>query len=57
MGTARLLHRGKRSWWNGTVTSLCGLTVAARDVEAPLFTFLIKRCPTCEAIHQLAKGK
>lgn len=53
MTTDDLLHRGKRSWWDGTVTTLCGRTMpdTAESVWFPSLSGR-KRCPTCETVHR-----
>ena len=50
--SSNLLHRpGTRSWWSGTVTTLCGITVESGDAKSPWFPGLMKRCPQCEAAY------
>lgn len=45
-------HDGKKSWWDGSYRSLCGMTLPAQQVEVPFFVSVT--CPTCKAIK---KGK
>jgi len=52
----RQLHRGKRSWWTGKVTALCGLAMRSRDVRRPSFPIFHEKCPTCEAVHVALGG-
>ncbi|WP_156077095.1 hypothetical protein [Saccharothrix sp. NRRL B-16314] len=49
----QIMHRGKRSWWNGTVTTLCGLTLPGNTTEGVWFPALSghKPCPACETVH------
>lgn len=46
------MHIGTRSWWNGTVTTLCGLKIP--DGERVWFPSLSGNttCPACKAIKQ-----
>ena len=55
MASKPLVHRGTKSWWSGRVTTLCGLVMEPGESESPWFTN--PKCPTCEAIHRLKKGK
>ncbi len=52
--TDRFIHRGKRSWWNGDVTTLCGRLIPEKDAQGLWFPSLSgrKRCPACEAAHR-----
>ena len=51
MSSTQLLHRGKKSFWGGTITTLCGLTYPAKGSRSPLFIVFYPKCPACEAIH------
>lgn len=55
MASTSVVHRGKKSWWSGKVTTLCGLVLEPSEARSPWFTN--PKCPTCEAVHQLKKGK
>ncbi|WP_197289299.1 hypothetical protein [Saccharothrix sp. NRRL B-16348] len=50
----QVMHRGKRSWWNGDVTTLCGLLIPDDRAASVWFPSLSgnKRCPTCESVHR-----
>ncbi len=40
------VHYGKKSWWDGTVTTLCGLKFSSKDSE---YTFMGSvTCPACK---------
>ncbi|MGW4488861.1 hypothetical protein ACWEOE_34110 [Amycolatopsis sp. NPDC004368] len=54
MSSKPLAHRGTTSWWNGTFTTLCGITVQRSGTKSPLFP---NKCPVCEAIHNAKKGR
>jgi hypothetical protein len=56
MDSSRLVHRGKKSWWSGSVKTLCGLTLPAGTAKAPWFPIFLKACPGCEAVHQLTRN-
>jgi hypothetical protein len=44
----KIIHLKKSSsWWNGTVTAMCGLTVPKEDVVRTWFASL--NCPGCRA--------
>jgi len=45
--TAALVHEGKRSWWDGTVTYLCGFTVPGNTTKFKFFGPVT--CPGCIA--------
>jgi hypothetical protein len=49
----QIMHRGKRSWWNGNVKTLCGLTLPGDTADSVWFPSLSghKRCPACETVH------
>ena len=50
--TDNLIHfEIKKSWWHGTSTTACGLTVQGAERVWTLFTSR-KRCPTCEAYEK-----
>lgn len=50
----QIMHMGDRSWWDGKVKTLCGLTIASGQSEKVWFPSLSghKPCPACEAAHQ-----
>ncbi|MFI5558976.1 hypothetical protein ACIA2T_06820 [Amycolatopsis japonica] len=54
MGSKQLVHRGTKSWWNGDVKTLCGLTFKSGTAKEPWFTS--PACPACEAIHKANKS-
>lgn len=39
-----------RSWWNGTSTTLCGLTITKVTKSGYWWTFTAVTCPACTAI-------
>lgn len=41
-----------RSWWNGTSTTLCGLTIAKVTASGYWWTFTSVTCPACKAIER-----
>lgn len=45
------VHRGTKSWWDGTVKTMCGETLASGDriLFARFFGYDI--CETCEVLH------
>ena len=45
--------RASKSWWNGTVTSLCGITTDNYDTRWSLFSS--PTCPDCKAIQKAQK--
>ncbi|WP_309110282.1 hypothetical protein [Saccharothrix sp.] len=50
----QIMHLGNRSWWDGTLKTLCGLTIPDGGAEKVWFPSLSRHtpCPTCEAVHQ-----
>ncbi|WP_199191319.1 hypothetical protein [Amycolatopsis sp. CA-126428] len=48
------MYRGTKSWWNGKVTTLCGLEIPSGQASSPWFTG--PACPSCEAIHKARKN-
>lgn len=51
----KTIHRkAKSSWWNGTVTAMCGLVVPSADVVRTWFPSV--NCPGCLAVIRAAKG-
>lgn len=47
--TDNLIHfEVKKSWWNGTSTTACGLTAQGAESVWTWFTTR-KKCPTCKA--------
>jgi hypothetical protein len=54
MSEKPLVHRGSKSLWNGTVTTLCGLVIEPGNARSPWFTG--PACPECEAIHAARKN-
>jgi hypothetical protein len=44
------VHIGKRSWWSGKVTTLCGLTFASDNNTQQMFAWNL--CPTCKRIRK-----
>jgi hypothetical protein len=54
MSAKPLVHRGSKSWWSGTVTTLCGLVIEPGNARSPWFTG--PACPECEAIHAARKN-
>ncbi|WP_328645545.1 hypothetical protein OHS58_37375 [Amycolatopsis sp. NBC_00348] len=53
MASTPVLHRGRRSWWSGKVTTLCGLVLEPGEGSSPWFWWFTPKCPGCEAVHQL----
>jgi hypothetical protein len=52
MGRKDVVHIGKRSWWSGAVTTLCGLRFDPSSTpESGWFT-----SPTCPACLRAEKG-
>jgi hypothetical protein len=51
-GDDNLAHIGNRSWWDGSVTTLCGrkITKADRIVFPRVFGRTV--CPACEAVKK-----
>lgn len=47
-------HIGKRSWWDGTFRSLCGLVVPGCDTQPA--GWFDRLCPGCKAVRDLARG-
>ncbi|MEC3974598.1 hypothetical protein [Amycolatopsis sp. H20-H5] len=45
-----LIHDGTKSWWNGKVTTLCGLVFESGNSERLIFTGV--SCPVCKAIKK-----
>ncbi|SES20710.1 hypothetical protein [Actinokineospora terrae] len=43
-----VVHIGKRSWWDSTVTTLCGLKFAKDNNTRQMFA-RGNLCPACEA--------
>ncbi len=41
------MHIGKRSWWNGSVRTLCGLVIPASRSDQCVFVRVT--CPACKA--------
>ncbi len=39
-------HEGKKSWWDGSYTSLCGQRWPAGTAEVPFFA--TTTCPACK---------
>ncbi|GLZ36338.1 hypothetical protein Lesp02_85250 [Lentzea sp. NBRC 105346] len=48
----QIMHIGTRSWWNGSVKTLCGLKI--REPGRVWFPSLSgnRVCPACKAIQQ-----
>lgn len=55
MAADGLIHRGNRSWWDGTATTLCGRRIS--DADSVWFPSLSgrERCPAFEAAHRAGK--
>lgn len=44
----QVIHEGRKSWWNGTVRTLCGLVL-----EHPQkLWFISPNCPTCKRLRR-----
>jgi hypothetical protein len=43
------VHIGKRSWWDGTVTTLCGIQWSREEASRDHRWFPSPVCPTCKA--------
>ncbi|RAS58877.1 hypothetical protein C8D87_11747 [Lentzea atacamensis] len=41
-----------RSWWNGTSTTLCGLTITKVEKTGYWWTGTSVTCPACKAIKR-----
>jgi hypothetical protein len=54
MAKKDLVHEGKRSWWDGSVTSLCGLRFEASSKPEFLW-FTSVTCPACKAAMRRRK--
>jgi len=54
MGKKDVVHQGKRSWWSGKVTTLCGLTFDESCDEEPGW-FVSVTCPACKRIKRGGK--
>lgn len=50
----QIMHLGKRSWWDGKVKTLCGLTIEDGGAEKVWFPSLSrhKTCPSCDTVHK-----
>lgn len=46
-------HEGTRSWWNGTVKTLCGLTLP----PTTRWVFFGPSCPACKAAIKARKRR
>lgn len=47
MGKGVVHRKASSSWWNGTVTAECGLTVSSKDAVSAWFASV--SCPGCRA--------
>lgn len=45
-----LTHEGRRSWWDGSVTALCGLRMEPGQFSTPFFGPVT--CPTCKKLKK-----
>ncbi|MFI9008841.1 hypothetical protein ACIGNX_16605 [Actinosynnema sp. NPDC053489] len=56
MGNAdKFVHRGRKSWWNGTTTTLCGRRYQGGDrILLPRLSGYTV-CPDCDAAHRAGK--
>jgi hypothetical protein len=46
-----VVHEGKRSWWDGTVTTLCGLKFGKSSKPETVW-FTSVSCPACKAARK-----
>jgi len=44
-----LIHIGERSWWDGSVRTLCGLRLPRADRIVLAWLSSIPTCPVCRA--------
>jgi hypothetical protein len=44
-----VIHTGRRSWWDGSVTTLCGLKFN-KDAAKEAGWLASPTCPTCKAL-------
>jgi hypothetical protein len=50
MNTDNIAHYGNSSWWDGTFTTLCGITIpSGQSRSAPLFP---TKCTTCKRLKK-----
>lgn len=52
----RTVHRGTKSWWDGTVTTLCGQKFETGDRVLFARAFGYDICETCVKLDQAKKG-
>jgi hypothetical protein len=45
-------HEGTKSWWSGTVRTLCGLTI-----ENPEWSWWSPNCPDCKRAKREARRR
>lgn len=52
MSNDEIVHRGKRSWWDGSGKTLCGLRIENADRVVLPRVFGRTLCPACEAANK-----
>lgn len=52
MAKPAIHHQRSRSWWNGTVTMLCGATFPRSELERLWMTWNGPTCPTCRRLKR-----
>ncbi|MFD4195935.1 hypothetical protein [Amycolatopsis thermoflava] len=53
----QLTHEGTTSWWRGTFTAWCGITVPTNQTTKKWFASNVPTCPGCRAEYQRRHGK
>lgn len=48
------VHIGKRSWWSGTVTTLCGLRFGKSNNKEQFFAWGL--CPACKRARKAGRS-
>jgi hypothetical protein len=55
MTADKFVHRGRKSWWDGSTTTLCGRRYPGGDrILLPRLSGYTV-CPACEAAHRAGK--
>lgn len=54
MASNEVIHSGDRSWWDGSLKTLCGLKLPKQQIKGRVWVNLrgVERCPTCERLNK-----